>query len=223
MTRGRPVSGPASWLLRGFGVGRAVPTGRLDGGRRGQGPGSDLVEARAAIDGSIVPRREWHDGLTPAGPAHRGMKLSWALGGASALGDRSAGRTPLGVVGQPLAREEGLLAGREDELLGAIATGQSTVLVHPLQTLLRSPALTVKSRGTEGGRVGDGRAFLKGCAPGRTRARGPELIAVKIRAPSSPLTAPIRWLAYLERIAAMVTRSRRSDRPRMRRTWSASS
>jgi hypothetical protein len=45
-------------------------------------------------------------------------------------------------------------------------------------------------RGTEWGRVGDG-ARLKGCAPGRTRARGPELIAVKIRAPSSPVTALI--------------------------------
>ena len=68
------------------------------------------------------------------------MELAWTLIGASALGHGSAGWTALRVVGQALRGEEGLLAGREDELLTAIAAGQTTVLVHPLQTLLGSDA-----------------------------------------------------------------------------------
>src|SRR4029453_11962495 len=114
MTPDRPVSGPVPSLLRGFGVG-------LDRDRRGQRPGSDLVEARAAIDRSIVARREWNDGLPPAGSADRRVELSRALVGAGALGDRSTRRAPLGVVRQPLAGKERLLARREGELLPAIA------------------------------------------------------------------------------------------------------
>jgi hypothetical protein len=134
MTRGRPVAGPASWLLRGFDRRDDSNGGWL----AGQSSRPDLVEARTAVHGAIVPRRKRYDGLTPTGPADRGMELAWSLARASALGDRPAGGTTLGVVGQPLAGEECLLAGREAELLGAIATGQATVLVHPLQTLLGS-------------------------------------------------------------------------------------
>src|SRR6478752_913840 len=151
MTRGRPVSGPASWLLRRFGDG--PPTSECDlGGRArggGQGPRPDLVEARTAIHGSVVPGRERYDGLTPAGPADRGVELARTLARAGPLGDRPARRASLGVVGQPLAGKERLLAGREAELLGTVATGQAAVLVHPLQTLLSSDALTIEDRDTE--------------------------------------------------------------------------
>jgi hypothetical protein len=68
------------------------------------------------------------------------MELAWALIRASALRDRTTGRAPLGVVDQPLAGKEGLLASGEAELLGTVATGQASVLVHPLQTLLGSDA-----------------------------------------------------------------------------------
>src|SRR5262245_29604715 len=98
MTRGRPVSGPAPWLLRRFGG--SAP---LDGDRGGQRPGPDLVEARAAVHGPIVAWRERDDGLSPTGPADRGMEFAGAFVGTRALGDRSAGGTPLRVVGQPFA------------------------------------------------------------------------------------------------------------------------
>ena len=92
MTRDRPVSGPVSWLLRGFGVG--PPTGARDLDRRArrgfQGPRPDLVETRTAIDGSVVPWRERYDGLTPAGAADRSMELAWTLARTGALGDRPA-------------------------------------------------------------------------------------------------------------------------------------
>ena len=142
-------------------------SGALDGHRLVcQGPGPDLVETGAAVDGSIVPGRERYDGLTPAGPADRGMELSWALVRSSALRDRPARGTALWVVGQPLAGKEGLLAGGEAELLRTIATGQATVLVHPLQTLLGSDATTQRSATPSGQRVGGERAW-EGCAPGR--------------------------------------------------------
>ena len=101
-----------------------------------QRAGTDLVEARAAIDRSIVPRRERHDGLTPAGPADRGVEFARALVVPRALGGGAARRASLRVVDQTLAGEEGLLAGGEDELFPAVAAGQTTILVHALQTLL---------------------------------------------------------------------------------------
>jgi len=166
MTRDRPVSGPASWLLRSF-------ERWLDGRRLlGERACPHLVEAGAAIDGSIVPWRERYDGLTPAGPADRGMELSWALVRAGALGGRSARRAALGVVGQPLAGKEGLLAGREAELLGAVATGQTPVLVHPLQTLLGSDALTHEIPTPSGQRVGGG-VPERGVRARSARARQP--------------------------------------------------
>jgi hypothetical protein len=68
------------------------------------------------------------------------MELARTLIGSRTLRYSPARRAALGVVGQPLAGKEGLLAGGEAELLGTIATGQATVLIHPLQTLLGSDA-----------------------------------------------------------------------------------
>src|SRR6188768_3935530 len=84
---------------------------RLDGGRLlGERACPHLIEAGAAIDGSIVPWREGYDGLTPAGPADRGVEFAWALARAGALGGGSTRRAALRVVGQTLAGKEGLLA-----------------------------------------------------------------------------------------------------------------
>ena len=167
MTRGRPVSGPASWLLRDSKLGAFPGANSLGAdGRAGQGSRANLVEARAAVDGPVVARRERYDGLTPAGPADRGMELARAFAGAGSLGSGTARWASLGVVGQPLRGEECLLAGREEELLGAVATGQTTVLVHPRQTLLGSDAMTVEPTG----RAGDGSATGErggGATPGR--------------------------------------------------------
>ena len=64
---------------------------RLDGGRLlGERACPHLIEAGAAIDGSIVPWRERYDGLTPAGPADRGVELSRSFVRAGALGGGSA-------------------------------------------------------------------------------------------------------------------------------------
>src|SRR3954453_17220229 len=186
MTRGRPVSRPASWLLRRLSDG-PLTGACLDGRARGfrQCPRSDLVEAGAAIDRTVVPRRERYDGLTPAGPADRGVELARAVARAGALGDRPARRAPLGVVGQPLAGKEGLFAGRGAELLGTVATGQAAVLVPPLQP---SSARRRDARGPSH-RVGIGSVtgVLSGVRARSARARGPELLAEKIRAPSSPI------------------------------------
>src|SRR5688572_13427383 len=151
-------------------------------GRALQRAGADLVEARAAVHRSVVAWRERDHGLAAAGAADRGVELTGPLVGSGSLGGGSARRAALRVVDQALAGIEGLLASREDEFLGAIATGQRTVFVHPLQTSsARSPrpvetappwtGLTVR------GRLGCGR---------RARCRsglGPGLIAEKIRAP----------------------------------------
>jgi len=68
------------------------------------------------------------------------VKFAWTFSGTSALGNGTTGWAALRVVGQAFRGEERLLAGREDELFGTIAAGQTTVLVHPLQTLLGSDA-----------------------------------------------------------------------------------
>src|SRR5687768_2290556 len=101
-----------------------------------EGAGPDLVEARAAVHRPIVARREWHYRLPAARAADRGVELARPFVRSGALGRCSAGGAALGVVDQALAGIERLLARREDELLGAISTGQRTVFVHPLQTLL---------------------------------------------------------------------------------------
>src|SRR5687768_9594892 len=101
-----------------------------------EGAGPDLVEARAAVHRPVITRRERHDRLPAARTADRCVELARPFVRSGALRRRSAGGAALGVVDQALAGIEGLLAGREDELLGAISTGQRTVFVHPLQTLL---------------------------------------------------------------------------------------
>ena len=189
--------------------------GAPSGGRRGgQGSCPYLVEAGAAIDGSIGPWRERDHRLTTAGPTDRGVELPGSLAGSGSLGDRPTGRAALGVIGQPLGGEECLFAGREAELLGTIATGQATVLVHPLQTLLGSGC---HDRQGPWCRVGGGSATgaLIGLRARSARARDPELIAVKIRVPSSPIRP------FGDRVR--VSRPRRSARRRNSRSESASS
>ena len=157
-----------------------------------EGAGADLVEARAAVHRPIVAWRERDDRLAAARTADRGVELAWALVGSGALRGRSAGRAALRVVDQALAGIEGLLAGREDELLGAIATGQRTVFVHPLQTLLGSDADDPSRLGSpRTGPDGSRRAWAVGGALGSVRARpgthsGEDTRAVKAFGQRSP-------------------------------------
>ena len=200
MPRGRPVAGSARGRSDRM---RAAPG--LDARRDRQRAGSDLVETGTAIDRPIVPRREWHDGLAPAGPADRGVELAWALVRSSPLGGGPARWASLRVVRQPLAGVEGLFARREREFLGTIATGQTSVLVHPLRTLLGSGRHNRGPR-PRGSRDRRGGARDGGARPGRPGPGDPELLAVKIRAPSSPLLAfarPMEPCRGGERRAAM--------------------
>jgi hypothetical protein len=64
------------------------------------------------------------------------MELARGTNGPGALGDGPTGRASLGVVEQALAREEGLLAAREDELTRAVAAGEGAVLEHACLFLL---------------------------------------------------------------------------------------
>jgi hypothetical protein len=182
MPRGRPVAGRpragrVGWLrVRGRGLERA---------------GADLVEARAAVHRPIVARRERDDRLAAARAADRGMELAWAFVGSGALGRCSTARAALRVVDQALAGIEGLLARREDELLGTIATGQRTVFVHPLQTLLGSDATMVETRPPADWIDGSEAPGRWATHPGRS-GLGPGLIAEKIRAPSRPLVNVLR-------------------------------
>ena len=104
------------------------------GNRRGAGP--DLVETRAAIDGSVVPGSERDHRLASAAAADRGVELARSARGSGALGDSPTGRAALGVVEQALAREERLLAAGERELACAVAAGEAAVLEHACLFLL---------------------------------------------------------------------------------------
>jgi hypothetical protein len=64
------------------------------------------------------------------------VKLPRSAGRSGTLRDRPASWTSLWVVQETLATEKGLLAAGEDEFLRAIATGQRSILVHPLPNLL---------------------------------------------------------------------------------------
>ena len=179
--------------------GRPLPDGLVIGawerlgvrGRALERAGSDLVEARAAIHRPIVAWRERDDRLAAARAADRGVELAWAFVGSGALGRCSTARAALWVVDQALAGIEGLLAGREDELLGTIATGQRTVFVHPLQTLLGSDATMVETRPPADWIDGSEAPGRWAAQPGRS-GLGPGLIAEKIRAPSRPLVNVLR-------------------------------
>ena len=125
---------------RGF----EVRSGTLDARGNVQGSIPHLVEARAAVHGPIIPWSKRNDGLTPAGAADCGMEFTWSLSGSSALGCRPARRASLRVVQQALARIKGLFAGGEGELLPAVATGQTSILVHPRRFLLARSLVTVQ-------------------------------------------------------------------------------
>jgi hypothetical protein len=151
-----------------------------------QRPGADLVEARAAVHRSIVAWRERHDGLAPTGAADRCMELARTLVVPRPLGRGATRRTALRIVDQALAGIEGLFAGGEGELLRTVSTGQRTVLVHLLQTLLARTQrrVTVGPSVTERGSVALGDCWARA---GLIRAAPGGLIAEKIRAPSRPL------------------------------------
>jgi len=172
----------------------------------------NLVEARAAVHRPIIAGRERDDRLAAARAADRGMELAWALVGSGAFGRCSTARAALRVVDQALAGIEGLFAGREDELLGTIATGQRTVFVHPLQTLLGSDATMVETRPPADW-------IDRSEAPGRWAARpgrsglGPGLIAEKIRAPARPLVNVLRSEPRQTVRVSHRTRVRRSFEP----------
>jgi len=119
------------------------------------------------------------------------MELARSLVIPRALCGRPTGRAPLRIVHQTLAGEERLLAGREGELLSAVATGQSAILVHALQTLLRWDAVTARRAvraerrsGARGSR-GTARPVRSGRSPG---------LAEKIRATSRVLRGFVRFI-----------------------------
>src|SRR5436190_10881807 len=123
----------------------AVGRGRVSGGDRlllGNDARADLVEARTAINGTIIARRERHSRLAAAFTAYGGVVFPRSSTQARTLGRGSTRWTPLGVVLETLAGKEGLLAAREDELLAAITAGQYAVLVHPLLEPPREDAVT---------------------------------------------------------------------------------
>jgi len=130
-------------------------------GHRADRSRSDLVKAGAAIDRSIVARCERDDRLAPTRTADRRVKLARSVVRPGALGDRSARGASLWVVGQPLALEERLFPRGEDELLGAVSTGQGAVVIHRL-SLLGSAAPVEHGPGSpsrQRGRVGRTRAL----------------------------------------------------------------
>ena len=85
----------------------------------GSGAGTHLVEAVRAVDRTIVAREEWHEGLSATLGADRGMHLALTAipvaspsdpQGSILLCDGSAALAALGLVDQPLAGVELLLA-----------------------------------------------------------------------------------------------------------------
>src|SRR3954471_5518345 len=100
------------------------------GARRTDRAGADLVEAGAAVHRPVVPRCERNNRLTAAASADRGVELTRAADGPSSLCDRSARRAPLRIIQQAFAREEGLLAAREDEFTRAVTAGEGPILEH---------------------------------------------------------------------------------------------
>ena len=82
------------------------------------------------------------------------MELARSLIVPRALGGRPTRRAPLRIVHQALAGEERLLACGEGELLPAVTTGQTAILVHALQTLLRWDAVDGPARGPRGSALG---------------------------------------------------------------------
>src|SRR6185437_7404455 len=153
---------------------------RLDRGHRRLG--SHLVEARAAVHRSIVARRERHHRLAPAHAADRGMVFARPARRAGTFGCGPTARAALRIVLQAFAREERLFPRREEELLAAIPAAQSAVLVHARRTLHRTDAVSLES--DPSGPVGTVTARRRVVRARFEPARGPELIARRIRAAS---------------------------------------
>jgi len=168
--RSRPP--PGRPLEMSSGEGRSGRGG--SGGRR-----PDLVEARAAVDGPIVPGRERDDRLAAARAADRGVELARPIDGAGALGCCSAARATLRVVLETLAGEERLLPRGEQEFLRTVTTIERSILVHP------GPS---SSSGVSCRSVGRGRNQTRrwgwGCALGSDRARTVATLTRRIRAES---------------------------------------
>ena len=128
--------------------------GPLDVRRLGvQRPRTHLVEARAAVHRAIVARREGHHGLPAAGTAHRGVELARAFPGPRALGRGAARRAALRIVGEALARVEGLFPA---EKVNSSAQSRRVklrswyTLSRPPKSLLETPWRTSHGIGATG-------------------------------------------------------------------------
>ena len=150
-----------------------APEGRGASDRDGRGGRGrpDLVEAGAAVDRPVVARSKRDHGLATTAAADGGMELARSADGSGALGDSPTGRTSLGVVEQPLAREERLLTAGEDELACAIAANEATVLEHACLFLLYGAFAPVCSRPPA--RVGRTVGADRRCAPTGRAGLGP--------------------------------------------------
>jgi hypothetical protein len=93
---------------------------------------SHFIEACAAVDGPIVPRREGNHRLLAALCADRRVVFARSSHHAVAFRDRAARGAPLRVVLQTFTREERLLSRREREVLATVAASQNPIQVHPL-------------------------------------------------------------------------------------------
>lgn len=163
--------------------------GRSDRGSLRHGSGSDLVEARAAVDGSVVPRSERHDRLSSTGAADRCVELARAADSSGPLGGSPTRRTALRVVRQTLAGKERLLADREDELLRTVAAVERAILVHPEASL--GADAWPSSTGLPGAwDPADARTETEVRALARSGS-GPGLITARVRAESIPWTQEI--------------------------------
>ena len=115
------------------------------GGRRQLDRGSrrcaNLVEAGAAVDGTIVAWGERDDRLPSAHCTDGGVILPRSPGRSSVAGCLPTRGAPLGIVLEPLCGEKGLLACGKGEFHPAVTTGKRAILVH----LLCSPSSGVRA------------------------------------------------------------------------------
>jgi len=155
-------------------------------------PGTNLVEARAAVDGPIVPRGKGHHRLAAAAATDRRVELTRAAAGSRALCDGAAGRASLWVVQESFAGKEGLFAAREDELFGAVPARKGSVLVHALPVLLWRIRPGWR-RGPPGPCRTDRQAGASRASYRSLRATAPELMSRRIAAPSRGLREESPW------------------------------
>jgi hypothetical protein len=157
----------------------------LDGGVGCGRSGPDLVEARAAVNRSVVARSERDHRLPSAAAADGGVELTRSSVGPRSLGDGSARWATLGVVQQSFACEEGLFAAREGEFLRAVPATEASVLVHALPVLLWRDPPRIASRPPR--RREDRSSRCATSAPSAVPGAAPELMWRRIAAPSSGL------------------------------------